>query len=105
MKPKKQLLFLKAVFIGDERGKFKQCLLCNKDFGLMNKEHQCKRYCLIINTISAGANEQCAINAPSIRPSSSSTLLHQNSLIANAISAKKYDTGSHYPIHFRNAMP
>lgn len=62
MKPKKQLLYLKAVNIGDERGKYKQCLLCGKEFGLIAKEHQCKRLfiTLIINRCKRAVCDKCS---------------------------------------------
>ncbi|CAD8197429.1 unnamed protein product [Paramecium octaurelia] len=34
---------IKTVLISEARGKFKRCQLCQKEFGLLKPEHQCKR--------------------------------------------------------------
>ncbi|CAD8185631.1 unnamed protein product [Paramecium pentaurelia] len=34
---------IKTVLISEGRGKFKRCQLCQKEFGLLKPEHQCKR--------------------------------------------------------------
>ncbi|CAD8053752.1 unnamed protein product [Paramecium sonneborni] len=34
---------IKGVILGEARGKFKKCQICQKEFGIFHKEHQCKR--------------------------------------------------------------
>lgn len=67
MKKSQKLQYFKAVIISEDRGKFKSCMLCNKDFGMLVKEHQCKRYIyiipnLIIKRCKRAVCEKCSPN-------------------------------------------
>ncbi|CAD8107249.1 unnamed protein product [Paramecium sonneborni] len=45
MSQRKQLIsaHIKTVLISEARGRFKRCQLCQREFGLLRPEHQCKR--------------------------------------------------------------
>ncbi|CAD8132606.1 unnamed protein product [Paramecium octaurelia] len=43
MSKKSTQVMIKSIIISEARGKFKKCQLCQKEFGIFHKEHQCKR--------------------------------------------------------------
>ncbi|CAD8044443.1 unnamed protein product [Paramecium primaurelia] len=43
MSKKSTQTLIKTVIISEARGKFKKCQICQKEFGIFHKEHQCKR--------------------------------------------------------------
>ncbi|CAD8061741.1 unnamed protein product [Paramecium sonneborni] len=43
MSRKSTQILIKSVILNEARGKFKKCQICQKEFGLFHKEHQCKR--------------------------------------------------------------
>ncbi|CAD8135017.1 unnamed protein product [Paramecium pentaurelia] len=43
MSRKSTQVLIKGVILSEARGKFKKCQICQKEFGIFHKEHQCKR--------------------------------------------------------------